>query len=368
VLTVDIADLPQGVDAALVIGFRPFWGVSQDQQVEGLGQGRTTVTAGQDGPVFLRLTGAGADVDVSVQGGKPLPLYVDGAMTAGDWQAELAAHPGAEFVQLVGAHALVTLTADAYRRDPIPDPAASFAMIDRVLGLEDDLAGLDGSEPMNAPTPLRQHFIVDFRATAADRANFYMYATDGFIGMLPDNSGDLTDPAKLAQEWAIWHEVGHIRQQYSWTWGSLTEINVNVWSLFVQESLGNTSRLAGTEDGKSIRAQARDYLGRAGGPPDFLDDDYDTVFIRLVMFDQLARTYGWGLFRSLNQATRSHPLQAGATDQDKVDFFVLKLCLLTGDDLRPFFARWNLRASDSVLGHIQEMGFEPPPKDPARLF
>lgn len=211
-------------------------------------------------------------------------------------------------MQLVGDQALVTLTADACRHDPMADPAASLAMIDRVLTLEVDLAGLDGSDPVHAPTPLCQHFIVDLRASAADRQLFYKYAADGFIGMRPDNSGDLTDPGRLAQEWAIWHEVGPIRQPYSWTWGSLTEINVNVWSLHVQEALGRESRLAATDEGKSIRAQARDYIGQAGGPPDYRLDDDDTVFIRLVMVEQLARVCGWDLFRALNRVTRLSPL------------------------------------------------------------
>jgi Peptidase M60, enhancin and enhancin-like len=368
ILTVTLIGLPPGAKARLTIGFRPFWGVAEDQQIEPLDEGMTEVTATQDGPVFLQLTGAGDDIAVRLTGGKALPLFVDGAMSAGDWRAELAAHPRADFIQLIGDHALITLTADAYRRDPVPDPAASLAMIDQVLGLEDDLSGLDGAEPLDAPTPLRQHFIVDFRVSADARQNFYMYATDGFIGMLPDNTGDLTNPGKLAQEWAIWHETGHIHQPYSWTWGSATEITVNIWSLYVQEALGHSSRLAATDEGKSIRAQARDYLGRAGGPPDFLIDDDDTVFIRLVMFEQLARIYGWDLFRSLNRATRSDPLLPDATDQDKVDYLVRKICLITGEDLRPFFTRWNLIASTTVLDDIGQMGLPLPAKDPSRLF
>lgn len=368
-LTITLPDLSDAVSASLIIGFRPMWGVSQGQQVEPLRPGQSRITATQAGPVYLLLTGAGPDVEFSLSGGKVIPLYVDGAMAAQDWQAELVAHKGAAFLQLVGDRAMITLTGQAYAAAPIPDPAASFAMIDQVLALQDDLSGLDGSAALDMPTPLRQHFVVDFRASAADRQNFYMYATDGFIGMLPDNTGDLTDPGKLAQEWAIWHEVGHIHQQNSWTWGSVTEINVNVWSLFVQEALGNPNRLTEPEDGgKSTLARARDYLGQGDGPPDFMADDYDTVFIRLVMFHQLQRVYGWGLFRGLNRATRSDPLPPDATDQAKVDYFVGKICSLTGDDLRGFFDRWGLRASDAALAEIGRWGLPQPATDPARVF
>lgn len=140
-------------------------------------------------------------------------------MSATDWQDELIRHKGAAFVQLIGLRVLNTLTRDAYARDPVPDPAASLAAIDRVLRLQHDLCGQDGSGPLNNPTALRLHFIVDFRASAADRQLFYMYATNGFIGLLPDNSGDLTNPALLLRAWGIWHEVGHIHQQDSLTLG-----------------------------------------------------------------------------------------------------------------------------------------------------
>ena len=368
-LTLILPTLPGGVSADLTIGFREMWGPGPGQQVEPLARGQNTITASQSGPVFVRLNGIGADVTFSLTGGQVIPLYVDAAMSAADWQAELAAHKGAEYVQLVGDRALITLPAHSYDAAPIPDPAASFAMINKVLQLEDDLSGLDGSTALDTPTPLRLHFLVDFRATAADRENFYMYATDGFIGMLPDNTGDLTNPDSLSQLWGIWHEVGHIHQQHSWTWGSATEITVNIWSLFVQQALGQPSRLAQPENGgKSTLALARDYIGAGDGVPDFIADNYDTVFIRLVMFDQLARVYGWDLYRNLNKAARRNPLAPDRSDQDRVDYFVTEICTLTGHDLRGFFRRWGLMASDAALADIEAMRLPLPPTDPARVF
>lgn len=368
-VTIGLPDLPAGVGASLIVGFRPMWGHSLDQQIERLGPGETQITATQDGPLFLRLTGAGPEIAVRLTGGDSIPLYVDGAMTAADWQVELDTHKGAGFVQLVGDRALITLPSDVYQRAPIPEPAASFAMINRVLALEDGLSGLDGADPLDEPSPLRQHFLVDFRASAEDRQNFYMYATDGYIGLLPDNSSDLTNPDLLQVSWGPWHEIGHIEQPYSWTWGALTEINTNIWSLYVEESLGNPSRLAETDAaGKTTLARARDYLGAGGGVPDYLIDDSDTLFIRLVMFHQLRVVYGWDLFRTLNQQVRRDLLPRDATDQDKVDLFVRLVCTITGHDLRGFFDRWGLRATAPVLAEIGQLNLPLPPIDPAREF
>lgn len=111
---------------------------------------------------------------------------------------------------------------------------------------------------------------------------------------------------------------------------------------------------------------ARDYIGAGDGPPDYLGDDGNTLFIRLVMFQQLRDAYGWDLFRNLNRATRANPLPAGASDQEKVDYFVRTICDLTGHDLRGFFQRWGLMATDTVLAQIGTLGLPLPPADPAR--
>ncbi len=370
--------LPPGFELSALVGFRPMWGDAQDQQEVALDTGTTGFRADQDGPLYFRFTtpdGAlDADVElaVSVVGGQPLPLYVDGRMSAQAWARELAAHADAAFVQLIGTHALVTLPMDVYAADPIADPRASFAAIDDVLRLEDDLSGFDGSDAANRPTPLRVHYLVDFRASEKDREGFYMYATDEFVGMLADNTGDLTDPARLRREWGIWHETGHTQQQNSWTWDALAEINVNLYSLYVQETFGQPSTLALSEDGApSFLDRARDYLENGADnllvdDPD--DDSGDSFFIRLVLFHQLVEVYGWDLFRDLNRHFRAHPLDADASDQDKADALVGALCELTGVDLRPFFRRWGLTVSTRASRRIAAERYPLPDRDYSQIF
>lgn len=373
-VTVVVDSLPEGHYLDVLIGFRPMWGVAQDQQEEQLDAGETEFVAEQDGPLYFRFNStAGHDarrdqVIVDVSGGRPLPLYVDATMDADDWEAELAAHADAPFVQLLGERALITLPAAVHARDPVTDPQATFAAIDDVLRLQDELAGFDGSSARDRPTRLRQHYLVDFRASKKDRDSFYMYATDQFIGMLPDNAAELTDPEQLRREWGIWHETGHTHQQNSWTWEALGEINVNLFSLYVQESFGLPSTLAEREDGAPSRLdRVGDYL--AAGSHDLLaepsDDawDGDEMFLRLVMFHQLKEVYGWELFQELHKHFRAHPLDGDASDQDKADAFVAALCELTGVDLRPFFETWGLRVSPAADARIDAAGYQLPDQD-----
>lgn len=85
--------------------------------------------------------------------------------------------------------------------------------------------------------------------------------------------------------------------------------------------------------GKTILHRARDHPGI--GAPDDLIDDGDTLFIRLVMLHQVRRAHGWQVFIAPNRQMRAMPLPVAASDQDKVDAFVVTLCGLTGHDLRP---------------------------------
>jgi len=371
-VAISVEGLPAGYTLAVSVGFLPMWNVKQTEQLQTLAEGANHFRANQDGPLFFRFTAprgrddATDEVIVRLNGGAPLPLYVDGRMDAQDWAEELAAHADAGFVQLVGARALITLPTKVHARDPIDDPRATFAVIDQVLHWQDELAGFDGRTKRDQPTRLRLHYLVDFRVSAADRESFYMYATDQFIGMLDDNTTDLTEPARLREQWGIWHETGHTHQQLSWTFEALGEVNVNLFSLYVQERFGQPSRLESSEDNEpSALDQARDYLD--SGAPDYLaevdDEDGRGFFIKLVMFHQLQQAYGWELFQELHRHFRAHPLPEDATDEDRVDAFVASLCELTGTDLRAFFERWGLSASATANARIEAEGYAEPDRD-----
>jgi hypothetical protein len=366
-LTITVSGLPAGHDLEARVGFLPMWGSEQDQQVQTLGEGATRFVADQDGPlafVFTTADGPAAshgEVSIKLTGGRALPLYLDGRMDAEDWQDELDHHGHAPFVQLVGERALITLPSAVHARAPIDDPAASFAAIDEMLALQDELAGLDGRSARDRPTPLRVHYLVDFRASARDREGFSMYATDGFIGMLDDNAHELTDPERLRASWGIWHETGHTHQQHSWTWESFAEVNVNLFSLYVQDALGAADALTRSVDGEASWIE-RASAYRDGEVTDMVeavpDDDESGYFIRLVMLRELVDAYGWELFSDMHRHFRRQPLPDDATDRDKADAFVVALCELSGEDLRPYLASWGLSPSRQADRKIDGMPLE----------
>ncbi|MEQ5055870.1 M60 family metallopeptidase [Klebsiella michiganensis] len=359
-----LENLPDGYEASAIIGFLPMWGNEQGQQEIALAEGENQFDSKQDGPLFVRITlpegkqDSATKIAVRVKGGSPLPLYVDGETSANEWQAQLSAYSDAPFVQLFGKHSMITLPRDVYHSYPVIDPSETFAVIDRVLDLEDELAGFDDTQPTDVRSLLRQHFLVSFRTPKREQNAFYMYTTDQFIGMLEYNTQDLTNPERLREEWVIWHEVGHTHQQASWTWDSLMEISTNLFSLYVQEQMGKTNRLdVPQEDGTSPREKVEEYLRNR--PPNYVSeigkDNYNDNFIRLVMFDQLRLAYGWELITRIFKHYRMHPLLDDALQSEKVDNFIEVLCQISCNDLRPFLSRWQFHASYEANQKIDTM-------------
>lgn len=375
-LVIQVQGLTAGHVLAATVGFLPMWGSQQSEQVQRLSEGENRLRVEQDGPLFFRYntparkSTAPAEVLIELEGGTPLPLFVDANMDGEDWAQELDAHADAPYVQLISEHALITLPAADHAREPIDDPNETLAVLEQVLAWQDELAGFDGSSARDRRSPLRFHYLVDFRVSPRDRENFYMYATDQFIGMLDINFNELTDPDQLREKWGIWHETGHMHQQHSWTFEALVEVNVNIFSLYVQERFGQTSTLLQVgEEGGNLMDLARDYL--AQGAPDYtaeVDEDGEGFFIKLVMFHQLKETYGWELYQDLHKHFRAHPLPEDAEDSERVDAFVEAMCELTGHDLRAFFETWGLRASEEAYARLDAAGLQELDSDPSEIF
>ena len=199
-----------------------------------------------------------------------------------------------------------------------------------------------------------------------------MYASSYFIGMKRDNYTDLTE--KLKTEWGIWHETGHTHQQRSWTWDSIGEISVNLFSLYVQEKYGRPSTLAQVQGGETLTnfEKARKYI--ADPNKNYLvsneDADYNELFSKLVMFHQLKSVYGWDAFKKLHQYFRQKPYVdiEDETDADMANKFIYAMCSITKNNLIPFFKKWGLATNTATAKRINDMKLPLPKVDPAGIF
>jgi hypothetical protein len=376
-ITLNVSNLNQNYNLSSMIGFKPMWGNRNRTQENNLRNGANTVTAIQDGILsFIFVKRAGYDtnpttVNVKVTGGKAFPLYKLNRSNLLNWQNDLKIMTDAPFVQLVSDKVLITIPYKDYLKRPIRNLAASFQTIHQVIDWEDELAGFDNSSPENMRTNNRINYLIDLYSTPKEAESYYMYASNYFIGMKRDNYADLTE--KLDREWGIWHETGHTHQQNSWTWGSIGEISVNLFSLFVQEKFGLPTRLNTIEGGERETTfnKARKYI--ANPNKNYLQEnehDYNELFSKLVMFHQLKSVYGWDSIKKLHQYFRKQPFvyDENETDQDQANKFVYAMCLITKNNLVPFFKKWGLNVDSVTAAKIKRLNLPLPTVDPSKIF
>jgi Peptidase M60, enhancin and enhancin-like len=376
-ITFNVSNLNQDYNLSSMIGFKPMWGNRNKTQENNLLNGANTVTAIQDGILsFIFVKRAGYDtnpttVNVKVIGGKAFPLYKLNRSNLLNWQNDLKIMTDAPFVQLVSEKVLITIPYKDYLKRPIRNLAASFQTIHQVIDWEDELAGFDNSSPENMRTNNRINYLIDLYSTPKEAESYYMYASNYFIGMKRDNYTDLTE--KLDKEWGIWHETGHTHQQNSWTWGSIGEISVNLFSLYVQEKFGLPSRLNTIEGGEreTTFEKARKYI--ANPNKNYLaenEDDYNELFSKLVMFHQLKSVYGWDSIKKLHQYFRKNPYvyDENETDQDQANKFVYAMCLITKNNLMPFFKKWGINIDSATAAKINALKLPLPTVDASKIF
>ena len=376
-ITLNVSNLNQDYNLSSMIGFKPMWGNRNKTQENKLKNGVNIINAIQDGILsFIFVKRAGYDTNpttanVNVTGGKAFPLYKLNRSNIANWQNDLKIMTDAPFVQLVSDKVLITIPYKDYLRRPIQNIPASFKTIHQVVDWEDELAGFDNSATENMRTNNRIHYLIDLYSTPKEAESYYMYASNYLIGMKSDNYTDLTE--KLDREWGIWHETGHTHQQDSWTWNSITEISVNLFSLYVQEKFGLPSRLNTIEGDETETTfdKARKYL--ANPTKDYFEeneDDYDELFTKLVMFHQLKSVYGWNSIKKLHQYFRKQPYieNEDETDQDKANKFIYAMCLTTKNNLVPFFKKWRLNVDSATAAKIKKLNLPLPTVDPAKIF
>ena len=374
--SVEITDLDPNYKLSTMIGFKPMWAKNNSTQENELCEGANTVTAGSEGIlsfIFVKRNGYDTEptyVDIKVTGGKAIPLYIVGETEDADWENSLK-NMEDTYVQLVSDKALVTLPSRDYLRYRIEDVEAMFETIHKMIDLDDQLAGFDDSSPENMKSRNRINYLVDVYTRSPESDKYYAYAGEYFIGMKRDNFTALT--RDLGTEWGYWHETGHTYQQRSWMFGAIVEVQVNMYSLYVQENFGLPSKLNNKEGNNTVSSfeMARRYIANPTKNYMVINSaEYGEFFTKLVMFHQLKSVYGWGAFTRLHKEFRKKPLvyDPKITDADKADQFVFMMCFVTKNDLVPFFRKWGLNPSAATVQKVVALRLQLPKTDPSTIF
>lgn len=174
--------------------------------------------------------------------------------------------------------------------------------------------------------------------------NYYMFRDRDGVAYL-GNKGTMrmvADPSVVVSGdpcWGFSHEVGHVLQMRpQMTWGGLTEVSNNIFSLYTSAAMGNKSRIKAQDNYVKARASI------IGKNISYLQDP--DVFNRLVPFWQLHLYFTKNgfpdFYGDVMESLRSRPVLGYGNDAIKNQFdFIRVVCEVTKTDLTDFFDKWG---------------------------
>lgn len=184
------------------------------------------------------------------------------------------------------------------------------------------------------------------RILARVNYNYYMFRDEDGVAYLGDaeTMRMVADPKVVVSGdpcWGFCHEVGHaLQMQPQMTWGGMTEVSNNLFSLYTGLNMGNASRL---QEGKNY-ASARKSIVEATPKKSYLADP--DVFNRLVPFWQLhlyfSRNGHPDFYADVMEQMRLRHDAGQGDDSIKNQFEFVKICCDVSQlDLTDFFEQWG---------------------------
>ncbi|MBC9713331.1 hypothetical protein H9Y04_12200 [Streptomyces sp. TRM66268-LWL] len=350
---------PDGLVPKAVVGIPDPYGTNARSYT--LSAGTNTLTDAHGGPLQLIFIGSGEQAAVTLGTGiLAMPTFVHGTTSESTFQWQLDNYPGAGYVQLRSAHALVTLsraTALTYRGE---NHATLLDAYETVLASHATFSGLSGTTGLHARNPLPYHFV---NVTKVPDGWGAFASSSGFMGFPDASVVNLASESRLrTAAWGTYHELGHQHQQSAVKPAALTEVTNNLYALYAQRTLGLTSRLL-TKNGSGLDEYDQAFAARNAGTA-YADLP---VWAKLVPLWQLYLASGVGLWQLVHRHIRTDNPPA-ATDADRYDNLAVYASRAMGRDLTGFFAdRWRYPLTASGRSRIAALGLNPPSSDLSTL-
>jgi len=193
---------------------------------------------------------------------------------------------------------------------------------------------------------VKYHKVPRNRILARVNFNYYMFRDSDGVAYLGDKSTmrKVADPNVVISGdpcWGFCHEVGHVLQMRpQMTWGGMTEVSNNIFSLYTVGSMGNPSRIKAQKN----YASARKNMIEAEPRKSLLEST--NVFDRLVPFWQLhlyfSRNGRPDFYADVMEQMRGRPDAGSRDDAIKNQFEFVKICCDVAElDLTDFFEKWG---------------------------
>jgi GH35 family endo-1,4-beta-xylanase len=308
------------------------FGTSRDEPINA-----TTIQFGSvyGGTVYLVKPATSASANsiysVSISNALEAPYFVLGQTTDADWINSIRNLP-APYAELQSSNVIITLSASDIRN--LSNPTAVMTYWQGILASQDDLT--------NSPVPRTFQERVD---DDLDISNGLMHA--GYpIAAFGHNLANMVD-SDSGDDWGFVHEFGHNHQSGYWTFGTETEITVNILSMRAYDSIGSVPDDSWNELWTATGRASRVTPFIAGGRV------RSNAGLAVTAYAQLREEFGWEPLRQFfRQYQTDLPANLPTTDQQKRDQWVTRFSNIVGKNLGPFFNAWGFNASQTALNAV----------------
>ncbi|MCX7819891.1 MAG: M60 family metallopeptidase [Kiritimatiellae bacterium] len=276
---------------------------------------------------------------VRVSGAVEAPLFRRGITPPEDWQRSRQAP--APWGELVGRRVILTLPSDRLRG--LEDPEGLMESWDRVLDACAELAG----RPAERARPER--IVPDVQISAG-----YMHSGYPIMTHADQYEVLVSRAAVLQGQWGLFHELGHNHQEPDWTFEGTAEVTVNLFTLYVLETVCGRPPLTGHPQ-ITPQAQRRLWQRYVAGGRRF-EDWKREPFLALGMYMQLRAAFGWEPFRRVFAEYRALPrAERPRTDEECRDQWLVRLSRSVGRNLGPWFEAWGVPTSAAARARVAEL-------------
>lgn len=258
--------------------------------------------------------------------------YFDAAtMGNAEWD-QLLANAVSPIMDARGTHIQVAYPVEWFKEYTSGKGVELMAAYDKMLNAQYTLMGL-----------VKYKKLPKNRVFARVNFNYYMFRDEDGVAYL----GDKGTMRMVAQPdvvvsgdpcWGFSHEVGHVMQMRPITWGGMTEVSNNIFSLYTSAAMGNESRLKNQKNYDTARAAI------IGKNISYLHDG--NPFNRLVPFWQLNLYFTQNgfpdFYGDVMEQMRQLTNVPEGNESIKSQFKFIEICCdVTKTDLTDFFDKWG---------------------------
>jgi hypothetical protein len=364
-LQVSVEQLTGTAKPKILVGTYSRYEVKNNPQEFSLTTGTNNITADQyGGLIWVRFGTSGTPSSSAkitfVSGHQRVPVYIKNQTSSADWANQLSTYSSSPDVVLMGDRVYQVYSRTRAVNTQSQDNNYVLSKADQTMEVEDAFSGIDGSAPQHQPNVNQRMLMTENDGSGWMFATWYRtaYVTAAAPAAFTSTIGTVDG-------WGPWHELGHMHQQGAWKWSTLGEVTVNIYSLAVERAMGvSPSRLKRDNVWPAVAT----YLANTSPSKDFNSDAIMTngTWVRLAMFHQLWMAFGDNFYKDLHKITRVE-LPNVSTDAEKMRYFMLKSCSVSGRNLTNFFRKWGFLVNESVYTEIAGLGLPQPLVEPSTL-